>query len=170
MTGHAILTPMLMVIVMMAGDFLGMSLTTGNVRPSELPNRWRIGNLTIAGVFMGVSELAFCVGVLSIGHFHMGLGIAAFADIGVCLIGVWESSNHVCGKARGRTWSPPYPSRLLVLSSIVDVLIALTLAARGWLMVPLPVSVLIGVLAGAIAFAFVLDLVKLPVFRRFPIA
>ena len=34
MTGHAILTPMLMIIVMMAGDLLGMSLTTDHVRPS----------------------------------------------------------------------------------------------------------------------------------------
>jgi H+-transporting ATPase len=48
MTGHAILTPMLMVIVMITGDFLGMSLTTDNVRPSPLPNRWKIGNLTAA--------------------------------------------------------------------------------------------------------------------------
>ena len=40
MTGHAILTPLLMIIVMMAGDLLGMSLTTDNVRPSLLPNNW----------------------------------------------------------------------------------------------------------------------------------
>ena len=33
MTGHAILTPMLMVIVMITGDFLSMSLTTDDVRP-----------------------------------------------------------------------------------------------------------------------------------------
>ena len=33
MTGHAILTPMLMVIMMITGDFLGMSLTTDNVTP-----------------------------------------------------------------------------------------------------------------------------------------
>ncbi len=33
-TGQAILTPLLMVIVMIAGDFLAMSLTTDNVRPS----------------------------------------------------------------------------------------------------------------------------------------
>ncbi|MGA2883438.1 MAG: HAD-IC family P-type ATPase [Bryobacteraceae bacterium] len=31
MTGHAILTPMLMVIIMLTGDLLGMSLTTDNV-------------------------------------------------------------------------------------------------------------------------------------------
>ena len=49
MTGHAILTPMLMVILMITGDFLSMSLTTDNVRPSPMPNAWRIGKLTIAG-------------------------------------------------------------------------------------------------------------------------
>ena len=53
MTGHAILTPLLMVIVMIAGDFLAMSLTTDNVRPSPMPNSWRIGSLTMAGIVMG---------------------------------------------------------------------------------------------------------------------
>ena len=64
MTGHAILTPMLMVIMMLTGDFLGMSLTTDNVRPSPHPNAWRIGKLTIAGVFMGGCLLLFCIAVL----------------------------------------------------------------------------------------------------------
>jgi H+-transporting ATPase len=45
-TGHAILTPMLMVIIMLTGDLLGMSMTTDNVRPSPMPNVWRIGRLT----------------------------------------------------------------------------------------------------------------------------
>src|SRR5579863_1979017 len=65
MTGQAILTPMLMVILMITGDLLGMSLTTDNVRPSPTPNAWRIGELTIAGVFMGASELVFCIAVLT---------------------------------------------------------------------------------------------------------
>src|SRR5450759_5292185 len=56
MTGHAILTPLLMVLVMITGDFLGMSLTTDNVRPSPMPNAWQIGNLTVAGVIMGFGE------------------------------------------------------------------------------------------------------------------
>jgi H+-transporting ATPase len=63
LTGHAILTPMLMVIIMLTGDLLGMSLTTDNVRPSPKPNTWRIGALTLAGVFMGISELLFCTAI-----------------------------------------------------------------------------------------------------------
>jgi H+-transporting ATPase len=38
MTGNAILTPMLMVIIMLTGDLLGMSLATDNVRPSPAAN------------------------------------------------------------------------------------------------------------------------------------
>ena len=64
MTGHAILTPLLMVVIMVTGDFLGMSLTTDNVRPSPTANTWRIGRLTAAGVIMGIGELALCTSVL----------------------------------------------------------------------------------------------------------
>jgi H+-transporting ATPase len=59
MTGHAVLTPMLMVIVMLSGDFLAMSLTTDRVRPSIVPNSWNIGKITSAGVIFGVCFLAF---------------------------------------------------------------------------------------------------------------
>ena len=81
MTGHAILTPLLMVIFMVAGDFLAMSLTTDNVRPSVTPNTWRIGSLTMAGVIMGICLLAFCSGVLAVGRFGMNLGTEALRTL-----------------------------------------------------------------------------------------
>ena len=59
-----------MVIIMITGDFLGMSLTTDNVRPSPTPNAWRIGRLTTSGVIMGLCLLAFCTGVLAVGRFR----------------------------------------------------------------------------------------------------
>src|ERR1700684_2061752 len=77
MTGHAILTPLLMVLIMITGDFLGMSLTTDHVRPAPAPNAWQIGNLTIAGVLMGIGELMFCVTVLVFGLYRMRFGIEA---------------------------------------------------------------------------------------------
>ena len=82
MTGHAILTPMLMVIIMLTGDLLGMSMTTDNVRPSPTPNAWRIGALTMAGVFMGISELIFCAAVLATAKFRLDLGFEATENRG----------------------------------------------------------------------------------------
>src|SRR5271170_5622637 len=86
MTGHAILTPLLMVLVMITGDFLGMSLTTDNVRPSPLPNAWRIGRLTIAGVIMGIGELLFCTAVLVFGVYRMGFTVGALQTLGFIVI------------------------------------------------------------------------------------
>jgi H+-transporting ATPase len=169
MTGHAILTPILMIIVMMAGDFLGMSLTTDHVRPSLMPNSWRIGRLTKAGVFMGFSELVFCVSVLAIGHFRLGLGLAALQTLAFVALVCGNQATMYAVRARGRMWSSPHPSFWLVLSSIVDLVIALTLAGCGWLMAPLSLSLLTCVLGAAIASAFVLDLVKVRVFSRLKI-
>ena len=170
MTGHAILTPMLMIIVMMAGDLLGMSLTTDHVRPSLLPNNWRIGTLTIAGIFMGVSELVFCVGVLAFGYFHLKLAVANLQTLAFFVLVCGNQATMYAVRARGRIWSSPHPSHWLVFSSAIDVIIAATLAGCGWLMLPLPLWMLGGVLAGAIAFTFVMDLVKGLVFRRLKIA
>jgi H+-transporting ATPase len=170
MTGHAVLTPLLMIISMVGGDLPGMSLTTDHVRPSARPNQWRIGALTMAGVIMGLSELVFCVSVLVIGHYHLGLGLAPLQTLSfVSLVCGSQAMTYVL-RARGRIWDSPYPSRWLVLSSIGDLGIALTLSAGGWLMKPLPFWLLGGVFAGAFAFALILDFVKVPVFRRLKIS
>ena len=109
MTGHAILTPMLMVLIMLTGDFLAMSLTTDNVTPSPQPNSWRIGGLTIAGVFMGVCELAFCTAIVAVGKFRMGLGIEALQTIAFLAIVFGNQATlyalrerRACGRGRCR--------------------------------------------------------------------
>ena len=73
MTKQAILTPMLMVILLIAGDFLALSVTTDNVRPSLEPNSWHIGKITIAGVVLGICELTFCAIALAIGKYYLAL-------------------------------------------------------------------------------------------------
>jgi H+-transporting ATPase len=165
LTGHAILTPMLMVIIMLTGDLLGMSLTTDNVRPSPLPNAWRIGKLTIAGIFMGVSELLFCTAGLAIAKFRLGFGIETLRTLAFVLIVFGNQATTYTNRERQRMGSCG-PSRWLVGSSVVDVLIASTLAARGIAMASLPIVVVGGILVAAAVFAFILDFAKVPVFNR----
>ena len=160
---------MLMVIIMITGDFLGMALTTDNVRPSTMPSVWRVGKLTLAGVFMGLCELVLCVAALVVGKLELGLGIDALRTLAFVVIVFGNQATTYTNRARRHLWSTP-PSRWLVLSSAVDVLIASTLASRGLAMAPLPVVVIGSPLAGAVAFAFLVDFVKVPVFRRLEIA
>jgi H+-transporting ATPase len=169
MTGHAILTPMLMVIIMLTGDLLGMSLTTDNVRPSPTPNAWRIGALTIAGVFMGICELVFCTGVLTIAKFHLGLGIEALQTVAFVAIVFGNQATTYTNRERGRLGSSR-PSLWLVASSVVDLLIASTLAISGIAMTRLPILLVGEMLVAAVVFAFIADFSKVPVFKRLGIA
>jgi H+-transporting ATPase len=169
MTGQAILTPMLMVIIMLTGDLLGMSLTTDNVRPSPLPNAWRIGQLTLAGVFMGVAELVFCTAFLAIAKFRLGFGIETLRTVAFVLIVFGNQAITYTNRERRRMGSCR-PSRWLVGSSAVDVVIASTLAAAGIGMAPLPIFMVGAILMGAALFAFLVDFAKAPVFHRLGIA
>jgi H+-transporting ATPase len=169
MTGHAILTPMLMVIIMLTGDLLGMSLTTDNVRPSPMPNAWRIGALTVAGVFMGVCQLVFCTAVLAIAKFRLGFEIETLRTLAFVVIVFANQATTYTNRERRRLGSSR-PSAWLVGSSVVDLLIASTLAACGIAMSPLPMLVVGGTLVAAAVFAFIVDLAKVPLFNRLKIA
>jgi len=167
-TGHAILTPLLMVIIMITGDFLGMSLTTDNVRPSPAPNAWQIGNLTVAGVVMGVGELIFCVSALAFGVYSKRFDIDTLRTLAFVVIVFGNQATTYTNRERRRLWSSR-PSLWLIVSSAGDILIASTLAITGIAMKPLSVWMIVGVLAGACVFAVILDSVKVPLFRRLEI-
>ena len=169
MTGQAILTPLLMVLIMITGDFLGMALTTDNVRPSPMPNAWRIGNLTVAGVIMGLGELVFCTSVLTFGAYRMGFDIGTLRTLAFVVIVFGNQATTYTNRERRHLWSSR-PSFWLVVSSLADLLIASTLAIAGIAMTPLPAWIVAGTFAAAAVFAVMLDLVKVPAFRRLGIA
>jgi H+-transporting ATPase len=80
-TGDAILTPLLMVIIMITGDFLGMSVTADAVRPSAKPNQWQIGKLWLACSVRGICLLGFRTGSLLVGKYQLGLDIGALQTL-----------------------------------------------------------------------------------------
>jgi H+-transporting ATPase len=169
MTGHAVLTPMLMVIVMITGDFLSMSLTTDRVRPSETPNSWHIGRITSAGVILGTCLLVFSTAILAVGIFELHFGIAALQTMSVVSIVFGSQATTYVIRGRQHLWGLR-PSIWLVLSSVADILIISTLAALGIAMAPLPIMVIACEFAAAIAFSLILDFVKIPIFARLSIS
>ena len=168
-TGHAVLTPLLMIILLITGDFLAMSLTTDNVRPSPKPNVWRIGNLTIAGTVMGACLLVFCTAALAIGQYALGLSTGQVRTLTFIAVVFGSQSMIYAIREREHLWSSR-PSIWLLASSVADILIAAALAIMGLAMAPLPPLIVGGTLLAATALALVLDLVKIPVFARFGIA
>jgi len=169
MTGHAVLTPMLMVIVMITGDFLSMSLTTDRVRPSKMPNSWQIGRITSAGVMLGLCFLAYSTAILAVGKFQLHLGIEALQTLTVVSIVFGSQATTYVIRGRQHLWGLR-PSIWLVLSSVADVLIISTLATFGIAMARLPIAVIVTEFGAAAAFGAILDLIKIPVFARLRIS
>jgi H+-transporting ATPase len=168
MTGHAILTPMLMVIIMITGDFLGMSLTTDRVRASPSPNSWKIRGLTVAGALMGIGELVFCTALLAYGKYGLDMDLNTLRTLAFVAIVFGNQATTYNNRERRHLWSSR-PGNWVLASSGLDILIAATLAVTGIAMSPLPILVVIGALAGAGAFAVIIDFVKVPAFRRLAI-
>jgi H+-transporting ATPase len=164
-TGHGILTPLLMVVSMITGDFLSMLCTTDNVHVSSAPNVWHVGNITAAGAVLGFCSLFFCVGALAVGKYALHLGLPALQTL--CLVTLTSSgqASLYVVRERRRLWSS-LPSPWLLAASVTDFLIIGTLATRGILMTSLPIGVVLSVIAAAAVFGLLLDLIKIPVFRR----
>jgi H+-transporting ATPase len=165
MTGHAVLTPMLLVILMVVGDFIAMSLTTDNVAPSPAPNVWRIHNLMLAGITLGLCQLAFSTAIFSIGVFTLHLPINALQTLAFITVAFGGQASTYAIRERLHLWSLR-PSRLLVLSSSCDALICGMLAVFGFLVTPLSWILVIGTFVAAIVFGIALDFIKLPLFKR----
>lgn len=168
-TGQAVLTPLLMVILMIAGDFLAMSLTTDNVDASPTPNAWKIGNLTLAGIAIGMALLAFCGGGLAIGHYGLHLGIDGLRTLTFLLVVFGSQATLYAIRERRKMWGT-CPSLWLVVSSVADIVIALMLAVGGIAMTPISAKVAVCVLVTAIVFSVALNAIKIPICRRLNIA
>jgi H+-transporting ATPase len=169
MTGHAVLTPLLLVISMITGDFLSMLATTDNVHASPAPNVWHVGGITAGGIFLGFCDLAFCTGVLAIGKYALGFGIETLQTLSIVTLIFGGQATLYVVRERRHLWSSR-PSTWLMVASATDLLIIATLATRGILMHPLPAGVVALLFAAAVAFGFLLDLIKVPLFRHLQIA
>ena len=138
MKAHAVLTPMLMALFLIAGDFITMSLTTDRATPSPMPDAWRIRKITAAAAFLGLFGLTFAVGVVTAGKYVLRFGIAELRTLAfVTLVFANQATVYVV-RDRGHMWHSR-PGRWLVLSSLLDMAIATSLAtpARSWRPCPL---------------------------------
>ncbi|PJR08813.1 divalent cation transporter [Sinorhizobium meliloti] len=169
LTGHAVLTPALMVLMLMTNDFLAMSLTTDRASPAPLPSRWHMPNITAAGVALGVFKLGFSTTVLAFGKLWLELGPQELQTLAFVTLVFGAQALVYVVRERRRMWSSR-PSNWVLASSAADIAIVSALALSGTLMAPLPWQLLGVLFLAAAAFALVLDRIKMPVMTAFKVS
>jgi H+-transporting ATPase len=164
LTGDAVLTPALMVLLFLTNDFLAMSLTTDRPSPATSPSRWRMLRVTVTALGLAACKLGFTTGILALGAFGLGLALEEIRTLAfVGLVSGSQALLYVV-RERGSIWSSR-PGMWMFAASGADLVFAAALAVSGTLMAPLPWG-LVGVVVFASAgLALVLDQVKLALVR-----
>ncbi len=167
-TGQAVLTPVLVVLMLVTNDFLAMSLATDRASPAPSPSVWRMRNITLAALILGAFKLGFSVSMLIIGKYGLGLGPGELQAFALVTLVFGAQALLLVLRERRHLWSSR-PGNWVLVSCAADIAIVSMLALSGTLMEALPWHVLAVLFVGATGFAFVLDQVKIPVRSAFKI-
>jgi H+-transporting ATPase len=168
LTGHPVMTPVLMVLILVTNDFLSMSLTADRASPARSPSVWRMRNITAAAVALGLCKLGFSTAMLAFGKFRLALGPGELQTLAFVTLALGNQATLYALRERRHLWTSR-PSAWVLASSAVDIGIVTALVLTGTLMEPLPLRLLVALAAVAAAFALILDQIKLPVMSVFKV-
>ncbi len=160
LTGHALMTPVMMVLMLLTNDVLAMSLTTDRAGPSPAPSVWRMSSITIAAIVLGLCKLAFSTSMLLVGRDYLGLGTASLQTFAFVTLLFGSQALIFVLRERRRLWSST-PGKWVFASSAIDIAIVTVLALSGTLMAPLPWQLLLIISLAIAALALLLDQIKL---------
>jgi len=167
-TGQAVMTPVLMVLMFVTNDLLSMSLTTDRASPAWKPSVWRIRRMIGVAGILGVCKLSFSSAVLAFARFRLELSPVELQTVAFITIVFGNQALLYALRERRHLWSS-LPGRWVLASSAADVFIASLLAWSGFLMAALSWRLLLAVFAAAAGFALILDQAKLQVLSRLPL-
>lgn len=167
-TGEPVLTPILMILLLVAGDFLTMALTTDEARAAPRPAQWNVTRITTTALVLGIAKLAFTASLILAGAKLFGLGIDKLQTLAFLALALGGQAVVYVVRQNGPLWTSP-PSRWLLVASAADILVAVFLALTGMVSAPLPLGAVTSVMLATAGLAVLLDGIKLLLARRLPI-
>lgn len=164
--GQFVVTPLLVLLLLFANDFVTMSLAGDNVRYSPEPDHWELPSLIGTALLIAVAWLVYIFAVFLVGHygFHWSLATIQTMDfLGLVFSGL---GNVFVVRERSWFWSSR-PGRFLSLAALSDIVVVSALATLGWLMHPVSLADVGWLLLFTLIYMFLLDFIKVPVLGYF---
>ncbi|WP_308389966.1 plasma-membrane proton-efflux P-type ATPase [Acidithiobacillus sp. AMEEHan] len=159
-----VVTPLLVLLLLFANDFVTMSLAEDHVQPSKKPDRWAVRTLVISSLAIAVAWLVYIFAVYWIGSAaHLSLDSLQTLDfLGLVFSGL---ANVFLVRERHHLWAS-LPGTFLLTASLIDILVVSGMAVCGWIMSPVPWEYIAILLLATIAYTLFLDQIKVPMLRR----
>jgi H+-transporting ATPase len=169
LTHSLVITPLLIVLLLFTNDFVTMSIATDRVSFSKRPDRWQIGALVMTAAPLAGLLVLFSLSVIVVGRNILSLSIEQIQTLAFLTLVFGGQGTVYLVRERRHFWNSR-PSRWMLLSSAVDLIIVSLLAMKGILMAPLSPSIVGGLALAVVSYLFTIDSLKIAIFRRFDLA
>lgn len=164
LTGGIVAQPTHILLVVLANDLVSMALTTDHVHPSAKPDRWRIEPMIGAGAVMASAWVAFSFGTYFYARDVLMLATEQLYTVVFVTLVLVAQANVYLIRERYHFWNSR-PSQWMLLATGVDLIIISYLALQGILMASIPLMLLLQLLIISALFTFLLDFLKVKLFR-----
>lgn len=165
LTGEFVVTPLLVILLLLANDFATMSIATDNVRASSKPDRWHISAMLVLALSLGIPLLLLTLSIFWVGRDILHLPLAQLQTLSFITLVFSAQGMVYLVRERQHFWTSR-PGRWLMLASSVAVLCTILLATMGILMRPLSLWVVLATLGAVLLSLVALDLIKVWVLER----
>ena len=158
--------PLIILLLIFTNDFVTMSLSTDNVRYSTKPDKWNIKELMAVSGAFSLGWLAYIFGVYAAGWKLLGLPAPAldtFIFLGLVFSG---HANIFLVREKSYLWNS-MPSAPLLITESGGIALSVLMAAYGWLIAPVPVTLILYLAVFTLIYTVLLDLIKVPVLKRY---
>ncbi|MHB1566018.1 MAG: plasma-membrane proton-efflux P-type ATPase [Acidiferrobacter sp.] len=157
-------TPLLVLLLLFANDFVTMSLAGDHVRPSPTPDRWDVRALIFSSLVVAIAWLIYIFCVYLVGR-AMDLPLPALQTLDFLGLVFSGLANVFLVRERAHIWSSR-PGTFLLWASIADIAVVSLLAQQGLLMAPLSWVITFWLLMATMLYTLVLDQIKVPLLRH----
>ncbi len=164
---HNILLTLLgMTLLVLANDFVIMTLATDNVKSTSNPNKWNIGNIILASLIPALFYVLGDIIIILIGINYFHLQWKELTTL-VMLSFIFNSQFRVLVVRERRHFWSSFPGKGLLISTTSAITGIAFISVLGILVPSLSLVIVISVLGLSAFFTFCIDFPKYYLFKKF---
>lgn len=163
--GQFVVTPLLVLLLLFANDFVTMAIASDNVRISPTPDHWNVRTLIKTSTTIAVAWLIYIFTIFLVGRYGLRLPPATVQTasfLGLVFSGL---ANVLLVRERSHFWASR-PGNYLLAAITGDIILVSVFAHYGILVAPLAWPIIGALLAFTAAYMVMLDLIKVPLLRH----
>lgn len=162
--GEFVVTPLLIILLLFANDFVTMSIATDNVSYSRNPDRWHIRALMEVAFILAIPALILSFAFLYASNNLFHLPLAQMQTLMFVMLVFTGQVNVYLVRERRHFWKST-PSRWMLLGTIMDIVVVSILATQGFLMAAIPFNLVVLTLIATLLYLPLIDTLKIFVFK-----